>query len=274
MDCGPAVLKALLEGFGIPVSYGRLREACQTDVDGTSIDTLEVVAGQLGLVAEQVMLPVDHLLLSESQATPALLVVRLPNGLTHFVLLWRRHGPLVQVMDPAVGRRWVRGREFLREVYVHTHRVPAELWHAWARSDSFHQPLARRLRCLGLGGRPGQALLEQAAALPGWRPLARLDAATRLVEALAQAGGVKRGRPTRLLLQAFLDPAREEQTIPEAFWSVSPAPAGADGTEQVLLRGAVLVRVAPGGRPAETAAAPGRAEPAAGPLSRMVRCSS
>jgi ATP-binding cassette subfamily B protein len=28
MDCGPAVLKALLEGFGIPISYGRLREAC------------------------------------------------------------------------------------------------------------------------------------------------------------------------------------------------------------------------------------------------------
>src|ERR671923_1912833 len=62
MDCGPAALKCLLEGFGIPVSYGRLREACQTDVDGTSIDTLEEVAQQLGLEAEQVMLPVDHLL--------------------------------------------------------------------------------------------------------------------------------------------------------------------------------------------------------------------
>jgi hypothetical protein len=33
MDCGPASLKCLLEGFQIPVSYGRLREACQTDVD-------------------------------------------------------------------------------------------------------------------------------------------------------------------------------------------------------------------------------------------------
>ena len=28
MDCGPAALKCLLEGSGIPVSYGRLREAC------------------------------------------------------------------------------------------------------------------------------------------------------------------------------------------------------------------------------------------------------
>src|SRR5258705_483250 len=28
MDCGPATLKCLLEGFGVPISYGRLREAC------------------------------------------------------------------------------------------------------------------------------------------------------------------------------------------------------------------------------------------------------
>ncbi len=54
MDCGPASLKCLLEGFGISVSYGRLREACQTDVDGTSIDVMEDVAVQLGLDAEQI----------------------------------------------------------------------------------------------------------------------------------------------------------------------------------------------------------------------------
>ena len=63
MDCGPAALKSLSEGYGIPISYGRLREACQTDVDGTSIDTLEDVANQLGLEAEQVVVPIDHVLL-------------------------------------------------------------------------------------------------------------------------------------------------------------------------------------------------------------------
>ena len=110
MDCGPASLKCLLEGFGISVSYGRLREACQTDVDGTSIDTMEEVAVQLGLEAEQVMLPVDHLLLPEARALPAIVVVRQPNGLTHFVIVWSRHGHFVQVMDPAIGRRWLTGR--------------------------------------------------------------------------------------------------------------------------------------------------------------------
>ena len=106
MDCGPASLKCLLEGFGISVNYGRLREACQTDVDGTSIDTLEDLAVQLGLRAEQVMLPVDHLILPESQALPAILVIRLPNGLTHFLVIWGTIGGRIQVMDPATGRRW------------------------------------------------------------------------------------------------------------------------------------------------------------------------
>ncbi len=99
MDCGPAALKCLLEGFGVSVSYGRLREACQTDVDGTSIDTIETIAGSLGIEAEQVMLPEDHLLLAESQALPAIVIIRNPNGSTHFVVVWRRHGPIVQVMD-------------------------------------------------------------------------------------------------------------------------------------------------------------------------------
>ena len=65
MDCGPAALKALLNGYGINASYGRLREACQTDVDGTSIDTLEETAKQLGLDAEQVMTLPDHLFESD-----------------------------------------------------------------------------------------------------------------------------------------------------------------------------------------------------------------
>src|SRR5271165_4634527 len=80
MDCGPASLKCLAEGFGIPVSYGRLREACQTDVDGTSIDTMEEVAKQLGLEAEQIMVPPDYLLLEETKALPAIAVVELPTG--------------------------------------------------------------------------------------------------------------------------------------------------------------------------------------------------
>src|SRR5215472_16762184 len=150
MDCGPAALKCLAEGFEIPVSYGRLREACQTDVDGSSIDTMEEVARQLGLDAEQIMLPPDHVLLPEAAALPAIVVVRLPNGVTHFMVAWRRHGPLLQLMDPATGRRWVTSHRFLDDLYIHTATVPEEDWREWAGSDLFRKALWRRLRNLGV----------------------------------------------------------------------------------------------------------------------------
>jgi Peptidase C39 family len=151
MDCGPAVLKGLLEGFGISVHYVRLRKACQTDIDGTSIDVLEDVAGLLGLEAEPVMVPVDHLLRPEAGSLPAILVVRRPGGFTHFVLAWRRHGALVQFLDPAVGRRWMSCCRLLDQVYVHTQPIPVDAWREWTGSDEFLRPMARRLRSLGLG---------------------------------------------------------------------------------------------------------------------------
>ncbi len=237
MDCGPAALKCLLEGFGVSVSYGRLREACQTAVDGTSIDTLEELAQQLGLDAEQVMMPVDHLLLEESDALPAIVVVRLPSGLTHFVIVWRLHGGWVQLMDPARGRRWVRRETFLREVYVHNMPVPADAFREWAESDGFAKPLARRMRAIGIEG--GDALVEKALAQPGWSGIAGLDQAVRTVAALAAAGAVRPGGEASALVQALATTSRAASP----YATASPAPASSDGVEQVSIRGAILVRV-------------------------------
>lgn len=248
MDCGPASLKCLLEGFGISVSYGRLREACQTDVDGTSIDTMEEIAVQLGLDAEQIMLPVDHLLLSEAHALPAIVVVRLPNGVTHFVVAWRRHGRFIQVMDPATGRRWPTVRQFLDELYVHTFPIPAATWREWAGSEEFRGALRRRLANLGLTKRDARQRLDAALEDESWRAPAALDAATRMVDVIVRSGGLRRGRQAARVLKAFFERARKEAadksgTIPDVYWSVRPAPHDPIGEEQLLLRGAVLVRV-------------------------------
>lgn len=247
MDCGPASLKCLLEGFGIPVSYGRLREACQTDVDGTSIDTLEEVANQLGLVAEQVMLPVDHLLLPEAEALPALVVVRLPNGLTHFVVVWRRWGRWVQIMDPGTGRRWLSGQRFLSDLYVHAMPVPAEAWRDWAASDNFLIALRRRLADLGQTKAGSNNLIEAALADPGWTSLAALDAATRMVATIVRSGGLRRGKQADRALTTFFKQAQTNTTdqwpVPDAYWSVRPTDPDPDGDEQLTLRGAVLIQV-------------------------------
>ena len=248
MDCGPAALKCMLEGFGIPASYGRLREACQTEVDGTSIDTMEEVAVQLGLEAEQVMLPVDHLLLPGSEPLPALVVVRRPPNATHFLVAWRRTGRFMQLMDPATGRRWATASKFLEEVYVHTMPVGAEGWREWAASPSFTDALSKRLAQLGAGARLSKRLIEGAVKAEGWRPLAALDAATRMAESVVRSGGISRGRQAAGVVERFAARAAGEGTedwtaIPADFWSARPAPPDEDGEEQVLLRGAVLVHV-------------------------------
>lgn len=251
MDCGPAALKCLLAGFAIPVSYGRLREACQTSVDGTSIDTLESLAQTLGLDAEQVMLPVDHLLLPEADALPAIVIVRLPSGLTHFVVVWRVHGPLVQVMDPARGRRWVRRAAFLRDVYRHRQLVPADAFAEWAASDGFTRPLARRLRAVGVAD--PVAVIGRAAAIGGWQPIAALDAAARTVEALAQSGAVARGGEAARLVDALAAGPAEASGL--LYATATGAPPAEDGTPQVAVHGAVLLHASAARRLDETARA-------------------
>ncbi len=165
---------------------------------------METVANQLGLEAEQIMLPVDHLLLPEAEALPALIVVQLPNGMTHFVIVWRRHGPLLQVMDPAIGRRWVAARQFLAEVFRHTVAVSAADWREFAASDSFQSSLAARLRRIGLSSAQAKKLSSCALREPGWRAIARLDAATRFVASLVEAGGIGRGAQVRAAGRAVL----------------------------------------------------------------------
>jgi len=243
MDCGPAALKALLEGHGIPVSYGRLREACQTSVDGTSISALDDLAKKLGLESEEVMVPHDQLLLEETGALPAILVVNQPNGLTHFVVVWRRHGAFVQVMDPAIGRRWISCRRLLDETTVHTQAVPARDWRAYAAEPEFLHGLRHRLRRIA---EPDaiEPLIARALADPGWRGLAALDAAVRMIEPLR---ALPKDRAAQLLQAAVEEVLREPpeapRAVPAAYWQVLPAPPAPDGTEQVKMRGAVLVRI-------------------------------
>jgi ABC-type bacteriocin/lantibiotic exporter with double-glycine peptidase domain len=248
MDCGPASLKSLFEGFGVSLSYGRLREACQTDVDGTSIDTVEDVAVQLGLGAQQIMIPVDHMLLPEARALPAIVVTSLPNGSNHFVVVWRRHGPFVQVMDPATGRRWPAHERLLDEVYSHVLPVPAAAWRRWSGSDEFTGPLQRRLNDLGIASSTREHLIDVALRDSSWHSIASLDAVTRMIQAITDAGGLRRGHQAARVLQSFFDRMLNEQAdqpsiIPPVYWSVSLAARAEHGEEYLNLKGAVIVRI-------------------------------
>ena len=245
MDCGPAALKCLLDGFGLPASYGRLREACQTDVDGTSIDTLEDLANAVGLIAEQTLLPLDHVIVSAAAVLPAIAVVRQPGGVLHFVVAWRRHGPLMQVMDPATGRRWPRATAFADELYEHSMPVPADAWRSWADSTLYHEGLRARAHACGLSRRVLDGLLLEASKDQGWHGFATVDATLRIIAALRRTGGFSRADADRTFetiwkrARSAADPAA---VVPSEYWTVRPA-SPIDGREHVLVRGAVLVSV-------------------------------
>jgi ABC-type bacteriocin/lantibiotic exporter with double-glycine peptidase domain len=247
MDCGPAALKCLLEGFNIPASYERLREACQTSVDGTSIDVLETVAQQLGLAAEQVMLPKDHLWLPEARTLPALIVVRQPSGSSHFVVVWRRHGRWLQVMDPATGRHWIGCENFNRELFIHAIPVPAHAWREWVVTEEAIGLFESRLQVLGIPLKTRHELIERGKQDDSWEAMAKLDAAIRLVGRLVAMQGLGSGVQATRLLEALVVHGSGKHPdvrtmIPNAYWSVRQTPAAAE-TEELTLRGAVLLRI-------------------------------
>ena len=190
------------------------------------------------------ILPVDHVLLEEAGALPAMAVVRLSTGLTHFVLVWRRHGRVVQVMDPATGRRWPSATQVESELFIHRTAVPADAWREWASGDDFQGALARRIESLGVTQRVSDALRARALEDSSWRSVAALDAAVRVSTSLTKAGGLARGREAERGLEAFV--ARATSDVEDASPSISPsywfARPDSDDPSQLMLRGAVLVR--------------------------------
>ncbi len=253
MDCGPAALKSLLEGFGIPVSYPRLQDACHTDLDGTSIDTLEQITLTLGLEAEQIMVPADHVLLEVARTLPALVVTRRENA-SHFLVVWRRHGPFVQVMDPAKGRRWLTHEALVSELYVHTQRVAPSDWREWAGSAECLASIRERLGVLGVSADAVEHLVDRATTDTSLLGLATLDASTRMASALVRAGGVKRGGEAAEVLETIAKRVaggeNPQSLVPPVYWSVLPDTAS--NGEQIFLRGSVLLRAR-----ARSTAAPG-----------------
>lgn len=244
MDCGPASLQSLVAGFGLEVSYGRLREACQTGVDGTSISTMDEIARFLGLDTEEMIVPADHLAMPSANALPAIVVLRNPAGANHFVVIWSTTGAWLQVMDPAEGRHWVRRAVLFERLYLHSARVPASAWREWTAQPEFLDTLAARLAALGVRRADRARLCDAAVADPGWRAMAALDAATRMVAALVDGGAVARGADCLALIEQQVSPTPEHDyplILPE-YRSAWQAAVQDEDEEMLIVRGAVLVR--------------------------------
>jgi ATP-binding cassette subfamily B protein len=242
MDCGPAALKAVLQGFGIAVDYDLLRERCQTDVDGTSIDALADLAGELGLGSQEILVPRDHFLLKEADCLPSIVVTRSGGGLLHFIVVWNTVGPYVQVMDPTGGRRWTRWDRFLATMPDIPIPISVDRWRRWACSENAVAPWRARMQAVGIGGAGSRSLIARAQADAGWVTFAALDAGIRMIASLVETGAIGKGREAERLLESLLDRTVTEghsaEGIPRKFWWATPGTSPG----KITIRGALIVR--------------------------------
>lgn len=241
MDCGPASLAALVNSLGLDVSYPRLRELCCTDRDGTSIDTMEEVANDLGMPVEQVMVPYDFLLADAERCLPAVVVVLLPSGSTHFVTVSKITDDGVEVMDPAVGRRRLSRREFSDSVYVHRMKVDVSDWLEWARSDEFRRIVLKRGNALGLAEEALDAMYGRARESSDWRDLAALDATIRACARAVESGEVSRTRVAGSFGDLLTLVTGNHSTIDRRYFQVT---ACETEPAELLFQGVLLLRSA------------------------------
>jgi hypothetical protein len=238
-------LQALLEGYGIQVAPDVLDRESKLAPDGASIDDIEEVAKTHGLNAEQLMLPRDAVLLPESEALPCLVIVEDESRAKQIFLAWRADGDLVQVLDPVRGRQTISRGEFLAHLFIHEMAIPADSWRSYADGDAFKSILRARMARLGVPRLFGAELIADSGRDRSMQGRAALDAALRQLE----WGSAEAGRSTVDQVRERFDCAYNHSCKgnltppPPSEWTARSGPLGDGGVEQVILRGAVLVRV-------------------------------
>jgi ATP-binding cassette subfamily B protein len=221
MDCGPASLKALLSGLGVDADYERLREACRTGPDGTSIDALEDLAGLLGLSAHQELIPVGDAIEAMAKLAPCIIVVRGPGSAPHFVVLWRVFLGFAQIMDPGRGRVWLTRAGLARILYTHTQSFEEADFVEWFPHTKWRSILEARLARVGAP----RGLLEAANTMA---TIGAVDAGARLVERLVERKAIAKTSSAGAL-HAFIHVAtmdRASLQLPAALASIRPGPDG------------------------------------------------
>jgi ATP-binding cassette subfamily B protein len=231
----------VLRGYGLDVPYAEIARLSAVDVEGASIDRLEVLANQFGLGAEQVMLPVDHVFLPGQHRGPTIAVAKTTEGLKHFLVLWRASGETVEIMDPSVGQRsWVPRTELLSRLYVHQISLPAKSWNEWAHSAEFREGLLERMRRLRVSGSDRQALWVAASNDPSPLGLEALDAAIRF-EGIGATVRPDAGKDVRQLFECSRTPSCVQPRVPPNYWFAREGGRDKAGESQVAVRGAVMI---------------------------------
>jgi ABC-type bacteriocin/lantibiotic exporter with double-glycine peptidase domain len=146
-DCGPAVLKCLASAWGLTLDLERVRQACQTTIDGTSLESIEDTLNAVGIPVRQFMIPQRAFYAVAAAHAPFILTVRSTGDAPHFIVVWSAARGRVQIMDPAIGRVWVTAKELANRIYSMSQPVTQRQMSA---QTVFFEYLRERMRALRL----------------------------------------------------------------------------------------------------------------------------
>ena len=261
MDCGVAGLKCILDSFGINSNYEYLRDACKTDVNGTSIDRMEDVLNDIGFDCYQVVVPKEQVTYSSNNLFPAIAVVNIGQNITHFVVIWRQLGAYLQIVDPAQGRYWIKAKEFAtNQLFVYRDHIEAEQWQHCYESWDREWFLEQSRQKLGIDKTVFREAMQ--GSNDSWKPGAKVDAVLRFITYLADQDSKFKGKIAQSLFNELIenlgniqDSQQWYKIIPKAFWTCRCAETWytnaleedghSDTPEMVNFSGAVLLRIQP-----------------------------
>jgi hypothetical protein len=237
-----AALRSVLKAYGIAYDDATIQRECNVDDDGASIDDLEDVAVKYGLEAGSVIVPAEHVLLPEAKMLPAIVIVDGDEDSQDFVVAWRLDGDRVLLMHPEDGLKWAPRADVAKSLHEHEMAMPVDEYREALAAPAYLDALVARAVALGIDAASARALVDRAAADPGWRGLGAVDATIRkLVE---RGGAITKEAFEATFGCAFEKRCDGVEPIPLALWSAGPAPKSAQGDAQVRVRGAVLVAIA------------------------------
>lgn len=153
-DCGAACLASIAAFYGLKMPVSRIRQYASTDRNGTNLLGMTEAAGRIGLEARAVRgtnESIPHI------PVPAIAHLNLPDGLQHFVVVYRVTPSRVIVMDPQYGHY----RRMSKEEYALTWSgvlilvSPGQNFHKGTFTESIFSRFIRLIR-------PHRSILIQA----------------------------------------------------------------------------------------------------------------
>ena len=102
-DCAAACVASVCAHYGLRLPLLRIREACGTGPDGTSLQGIIDACGRLGMDAAGLCAKEKHITDLQEAVKPVILHLRKKNGWLHYVVLYAIDDSTATVMDPEDG---------------------------------------------------------------------------------------------------------------------------------------------------------------------------